>query len=56
MEEAREEFVTAVEFEPRNALAEFNLGCVLEQLGHADDAITPSPRHRACAQPWRTRI
>jgi len=28
-----------VEFEPSNALAEFNLGCVLEQLGHADDAI-----------------
>ncbi len=29
MEEAREHFEIAVEYEPSNALAEFNLGCVL---------------------------
>jgi tetratricopeptide (TPR) repeat protein len=28
-----------VEFEPENALAEFNLGCVLEQLGNTAEAI-----------------
>jgi tetratricopeptide (TPR) repeat protein len=39
MEEAREEFTSAVEFEPGNSLAEFNLGCVLEQLGQAQQAI-----------------
>jgi tetratricopeptide (TPR) repeat protein len=39
MEEAQKEFAAAVEYEPLNALAEFNLGCVLEQLGDPDEAI-----------------
>jgi tetratricopeptide (TPR) repeat protein len=39
MEEALSEFAAAVQYEPKNALAEFNLGCVLEQLGDADEAI-----------------
>jgi tetratricopeptide (TPR) repeat protein len=39
MEEALEHFSVAVKFEPQNALAEFNLGCVLEQLGKTPEAI-----------------
>jgi tetratricopeptide (TPR) repeat protein len=30
----------AVDFEPDNALAEFNLGCVLEQLSDTEEAIS----------------
>jgi len=39
MEEACEHFEAAVYFEPKNALAEFNLGCVFEQLGQEGEAI-----------------
>jgi tetratricopeptide (TPR) repeat protein len=39
MEEAHEHFSIAVEFEPENALAEFNLGCVLEQMEKTAEAI-----------------
>jgi tetratricopeptide (TPR) repeat protein len=39
MEEAREHFSKAVQLEPQNALAEFNFGCVLEQLGNTPEAI-----------------
>jgi len=39
MEEAYEHFLMAVGFEPENALAEFNLGCVLRAIGKTDEAI-----------------
>jgi tetratricopeptide (TPR) repeat protein len=39
MDEACEHFSMAIAFEPDNALAEFNLGCVLEQLGKTPEAI-----------------
>ena len=39
MDEALEHFSRAVRLEPENALAEFNLGCVLEQLGKTPEAI-----------------
>ena len=51
-----EQFKRAIELEPKNALAEFNLGCVHQQLGDLSAAIQhlaliPS---NSCL-PWRTR-
>ena len=39
MESAREQFAIAVELDPQNALAVFNLGCVFQQLGNLEAAI-----------------
>jgi tetratricopeptide (TPR) repeat protein len=39
MAEAYEHFSAGVRIEPENTLAEFNLGCVLEQLGKTAEAI-----------------
>jgi len=39
MEDALKQFTSAIRLEPQNALAEFNLGCVLEQLGQTESAI-----------------
>src|SRR6185312_17319066 len=39
MEEACQEFSAARDLDPNSALAEFNLGCVLDQLGHAEASI-----------------
>jgi tetratricopeptide (TPR) repeat protein len=39
VEEAREEFVAAVELDPLSGISRYNLGCVLEEEGRIDEAI-----------------
>jgi tetratricopeptide (TPR) repeat protein len=38
-EEARAEFLSAVELDPLNGISRYNLGCVLEEQGEIDQAI-----------------
>ena len=38
-EEARAEFLSAVQLDPLNGISRYNLGCVLEEQGEIDQAI-----------------
>jgi tetratricopeptide (TPR) repeat protein len=38
-DEARAEFLSAVELDPLNGISRYNLGCVLEEQGEIDEAI-----------------
>ena len=38
-EEARAEFLSAVQIDPLNGIAQYNLGCVLEEQGELDGAV-----------------
>lgn len=38
-DEARAEFLSAVELDPLNGISRYNLGCVLEEQGEVDEAI-----------------
>lgn len=39
VEEARDQFATAVQLDPLSGISRYNLGCVLEEQGHIDEAI-----------------
>ena len=39
VEDARDEFLTAVKLDPLSGISRYNLGCVLEEQGHIDEAI-----------------